>query len=233
MERSQEEPRKRKFRRKCEFFNSGFCKRREDCRFEHPESLCETSLGDVKCPSFRTCPHRHPRVCRDWKVGKCFRGEICLYLHQQTQIAVNEMANAEIVADKMFVNEITVNDIDVEEFVADEPVNDEMKEKAKKLVTLEINGQEIVVSDLFEVDNETFELLSLDDIAKFYLDDSQETYGTEYSQVDCIHHIDNKPFKANAKEVFTDDNEVNSQYKNKDSQTRVLRKSARRTSSIE
>ena len=158
-----------------------------------------------------------------------------MYLHQQTQkdeIAVNEMANAEIVADKMFVNEIavnetSVNDIDVEELVADEPVKIQMKEKAKKLVTIEINGQEIVVSDLFEVDNETFELLSLDDISKFYLDDSQETYRTEYSQVDdCIHQIDDKLFKANAKEVFTDDNEVNSQYK-----TRLVRKSASRKSS--
>ena len=217
MEHCQEEPRKTKFRRKCKFFNSGFCKRREDCRFEHPESLCETFQGNVKCPSFRTCPHRHPKVCRDWKVGKCFRGEICLYLHQQTQkeeIAVNEMANAD--ADEMFVNEITVNDIDVEEFVADEPVNDEMREKEKKLVTLEINGQKIVVSDLFEVDKETFELLSLDDISKFYLDDFQETYRAEYSQVDDrIDHIDDKLFKENTKEVFTDDNEVNSQYKSK------------------
>ena len=140
-----------------------------------------------------------------------------MYLHQQTQkeeIAVNEMANAD--ADEMFVNEITVNDIDVEEFVADEPVNDEMKEKEKKLVTLEINGQKIVVSDLFEVDKETFELLSLDDISKFYLDDSQETYRAEYSQVDDrIDHIDDKLFKENTKEVFTDDNEVNSQYKSK------------------
>ena len=37
MEPFQEEPRKRKFRRKCKFF-------REDCRFEHPESLFKTSL---------------------------------------------------------------------------------------------------------------------------------------------------------------------------------------------
>ena len=93
IEHHQEESRKVKVPRRCKFFNSGFCKERENCCFEHPESLCQTYLRTSKCQSFRSCPHRHPKVCRYWKNGECFRGQSCSYIHQKfekEEIAIEE-----------------------------------------------------------------------------------------------------------------------------------------------
>ena len=73
----------KKIQRKCKFYDSGFCKRRENCRFEHPKSLCQTFLETVNCQYPRTCPHRHPRVCRECKVGNVLEEKVaCIYIHR-------------------------------------------------------------------------------------------------------------------------------------------------------
>ena len=60
----------------CKFFNTGFCKFAETCRFKHAKENCVD-----KCD--RTiCDKRHPKPC---KYGiKCKRGQSCAYRHQTT-----------------------------------------------------------------------------------------------------------------------------------------------------
>ena len=60
----------------CKFFNTGFCKFVETCRFKHAKENCVD-----KCD--RTiCDKRHPKPC---KYGiKCKRGQSCAYRHQTT-----------------------------------------------------------------------------------------------------------------------------------------------------
>ena len=169
---------------RCKFFNTGFCKKNVLCPFQHPETICQRYLEFGKCHSFRTCPNRHPRECRYWKRGECFRGDGCLYLQQQVQDS-QEVQDEEEVEDTREVEEVEevekVDEVEEVEKVDEvEEVNNVniIKESRvipqKKLITLDVNGKKIVVSKLEEIDNETFAALSLDDIAKFYVDDYNE-----------------------------------------------------------
>ena len=69
--------------------------------------------------------------------------------------------------------------------------------------------------------------MSLDDIAKFYIDDSQETFD------DCSDHIDDVMDNSNTEEVSTDEGEVfeNTQCIKGSFQTYRLRISTKRSSS--
>ena len=143
------------------------------------------------------------------------------------EIAVDEIAVDETTVNEIIVNETGVNNVDVDVNATNEPPAKAMAEKAKKLIKLEVNGHEMVVSDLFDMDKETFELLSLDDIAKFYIDDSQETFD------DCSDHIDDVMVNSNTEEVSTDEDDVfeNTQCIKRSSQTYRLRISTKRSSS--
>ena len=57
----------------CKFYNTGFCKYSDACRFRHAKENCSG-----KCDK-RICEKRHPKPC---KFGKgCKRGQTCCYNH--------------------------------------------------------------------------------------------------------------------------------------------------------
>ena len=57
----------------CKFYNTGFCKYSNACRFRHAKENC---LGE--CDK-RICEKRHPKLC---KFGsRCKRGQTCCYNH--------------------------------------------------------------------------------------------------------------------------------------------------------
>ena len=134
----------KKVHNRCKFVNTGYCREGENYKFIQPKEICQRYLTSGKCLSFRSCLNRHPGECCYWKQGKCFRGDSCAYLHQSVQ---------------------------AEEIIQEEIIQDEYPIKKKKLVTFEVNGQKITASKIEEIDKETFEAMSLDDIAKFYVDD--------------------------------------------------------------
>ena len=69
-----------KTKKKCKFFNRGFCKYSNKCRFGHPLDVCKDYLRDYKCER-KECCDRHPKRCK-WDInGDCRRGSECLYLH--------------------------------------------------------------------------------------------------------------------------------------------------------
>ena len=68
----------------CKYYNRGFCKSLDNCPFYHPTELCEKFKGDHICVNFN-CRKRHPKKCRYWKLGDCWRGDGCLYSHNLGQ----------------------------------------------------------------------------------------------------------------------------------------------------
>ena len=67
-----------KERKKCRYFNYGYCKYKEKCRFLHPESICNL---EGSCEG-KGCPSRHPKACK-WFGGEtgCKRRENCQFSH--------------------------------------------------------------------------------------------------------------------------------------------------------
>ena len=62
----------------CKYYNSGFCKFRNNCYYFHSEIVCtETSCIDKKCYK------RHPKLCRYKDI--CRRRQTCLYRHEENE----------------------------------------------------------------------------------------------------------------------------------------------------
>ena len=65
-------------RRKCHYFNGGFCKNKIDCEFLHPDKICEMYLKDGKF-NVKSCENRHPKDCKYWANSEksCTHGKQC------------------------------------------------------------------------------------------------------------------------------------------------------------
>ena len=78
-------------KKKCRYFNRGFCKYATKCRFVHSKHICKEHSKNRKCEN-EECQDRHPKSCKwlESKVG-CKRND-CEYLHDtlarnETQVA--------------------------------------------------------------------------------------------------------------------------------------------------
>jgi TolA-binding protein len=49
--------------KKCRYYNRGFCKYVEKCRYFHPSETCEKHLENFKCNE-KGCMRRHPKLCK-------------------------------------------------------------------------------------------------------------------------------------------------------------------------
>ena len=78
-----------KTRKKCRYYDRGFCKYNKKCRFSHQEGICQVYLKTLKC-GLKECCQRHPKLCR-WDQGKggCNKGEDCLYPHKEERLNIN------------------------------------------------------------------------------------------------------------------------------------------------
>ena len=72
----------KKDRKKCRYFNRGYCKYRENCKYDHPAVICHDYLQDGSCRK-NACNERHPKSCKNWRRSPegCHRAETCQYLH--------------------------------------------------------------------------------------------------------------------------------------------------------
>ena len=62
----------------CKFFQTGFCKYKENCSQKHDHTICENQND---CNE-RECTNRHPKICQNFrKDGKCVFKEKCAYQH--------------------------------------------------------------------------------------------------------------------------------------------------------
>ena len=67
-----------KDKRRCKFWNAGYCKLRNFCTFLHPEIICK----ETKCVD-KFCKKRHPRTCKNWKKGSCKFSDFCEFIHEE------------------------------------------------------------------------------------------------------------------------------------------------------
>ena len=58
---------------KCRFYNTGYCKYQEKCRYLHPKEICSRKCNKNKCNK------RHPKTCRYGE--QCKRTDSCAYKH--------------------------------------------------------------------------------------------------------------------------------------------------------
>ena len=63
---------------KCKYFNTGFCKYKDECQYFHPKEICE----EVSCIN-KGCRYRHPKQCR-YK-DQCHRRSLCAYRHENVE----------------------------------------------------------------------------------------------------------------------------------------------------
>ena len=70
-------------RPRCKYHNKGYCKQGLGCSFSHANDICEEYLYSGSCNRGRDCPQRHPRQCRHWYKGRCWRANNCAYLHKK------------------------------------------------------------------------------------------------------------------------------------------------------
>ena len=79
---------------RCRYFNYGFCKYKEKCRFIHQKEVCKTYVGG-KCEDI-SCLKRHPRACKYFQGQTgCRRKEACEFSHDELVcgVATQEKAN--------------------------------------------------------------------------------------------------------------------------------------------
>ena len=82
----------------CRYYNRGFCKYRNRCKFLHSNNICAKYLETQKC-DFKNCEDRHPKHCK-WfnsNVG-CRRSMECQYLH--VKVAQRELESYKCVGCK-------------------------------------------------------------------------------------------------------------------------------------
>ena len=66
--RKKEKKKVENMKKKCKYFNKGHCKIKSDCKFSHPNEICQIYLAGEKCDQ-KSCNNRHPKVCK-WLQGR-------------------------------------------------------------------------------------------------------------------------------------------------------------------
>jgi hypothetical protein len=84
---------KEKDRRRCKWWNRGYCREKDSCSYSHPTGDCAEHLQG-RCTRRGCTSLRHRKVCKflSSEAG-CLRGETCEYLHpQEVEKVVEEKA---------------------------------------------------------------------------------------------------------------------------------------------
>ena len=84
-------------KKRCRYFNRGFCKYTTKCRFVHPKHVCKEHTTNQKCENVE-CQDRHPKTCK-WlssEVG-CKRID-CEYRHETPVLGEIQVAKFKCVS---------------------------------------------------------------------------------------------------------------------------------------
>eukprot|EP00091_Calanus_sinicus_P015070 TRINITY_DN32962_c0_g1_i1.p1 TRINITY_DN32962_c0_g1~~TRINITY_DN32962_c0_g1_i1.p1 ORF type:complete len:138 (-),score=33.01 TRINITY_DN32962_c0_g1_i1:3-416(-) len=87
-----EDPKPRKNKRKCRYYERGTCKKGDQCPFFHPAVVCVlfSRLGEGACPDGEACLKSHPtQICEQWIEGKCPKHNKCKLQHPQEPVKSN------------------------------------------------------------------------------------------------------------------------------------------------
>ena len=69
-----------KNRRRCRYYNRGFCKHTINCRYGHADKICQRYLETQTCNE-KQCSDRHPKLCKWLKTREGCKRQNCDYLH--------------------------------------------------------------------------------------------------------------------------------------------------------
>lgn len=67
-------------RKRCRYYNRGYCKYELKCRFIHPTEICKEHMQSKKCININ-CGGRHPKRCKWLEKEQGCRRSNCDYLH--------------------------------------------------------------------------------------------------------------------------------------------------------
>ena len=65
----------------CRFNLNGYCRYRDQCKYQHAKETCENTKCDQK-----SCMKRHPRNCKYYsEFGYCKFGDYCAFRHSRSE----------------------------------------------------------------------------------------------------------------------------------------------------
>ena len=64
----------------CNYFDNGYCRFKEECKFFHPNEICEFEKCDLQA-----CIKRHPKSCKYFRRKKCKFNDACLFKHKDVE----------------------------------------------------------------------------------------------------------------------------------------------------
>ena len=142
----------------CKFFQSGYCKKESNCEFVHTSENCKSFLETGVCGNGHNCSGRHPRKCRYWRKGYCWRGASCVFQH----------CEAEFNSDKNDVEEPIGEQVEDANLDKSEEEHSEPNESETDLDSID----EDYCTETAVNHDEEVEEMSVDDIIKFYEDET-------------------------------------------------------------
>ena len=63
---------------KCEFYDKGYCKEKNNCPKKHPTNDC-----DGQCDDLKLCPSRHRKHCKNGENCAFHASHSCEFLHKK------------------------------------------------------------------------------------------------------------------------------------------------------
>ena len=82
-------------RRKCRYYNRGYCKHTIKCRYLHPENICKVNSETQSCKE-KQCMDRHPKLCKWLKQSGGCKRQNCAYLHCDKTNKESERNNVKV-----------------------------------------------------------------------------------------------------------------------------------------
>ena len=121
--------------KKCNFFNKGFCKFKENCPFLHPTVICT----ELNCKE-KECSQRHPKNCKNFLKGSCKFGELCEFIHHDESTQhVNIVVTNETIENFDTSTYVDYDNIDSDDDQSDEHTKTNVIDKKKESVVFSCN----------------------------------------------------------------------------------------------
>ena len=135
----------------CKYFDNGYCRHEEKCRFFHPRINCEFS----QCVN-PSCQNRHPKYCRYFKRNKCKFGENCHFKHGRH--VENKLKDLENAIEKM-TKEMEIKDFDLK---GKEKTIEEKNERIKVLENEVKTNKSVINKQKLEIKKQDDKIVNIE-----------------------------------------------------------------------
>ena len=132
---------------KCTYFNTGYCKYKEKCKYIHPKEECTENC------KIKSCMKRHVKICKF--ITDCRHNEKCAYKHLTHKIKNNTDDE-----DKLASLEKTIKEL-LDYKISSEAKIKSLEKEVKSLKTKSVNENKTKSTKLPEVESLASELAKL------------------------------------------------------------------------